>query len=539
MSVRESRISDAIAAFNRNEFSSRRAAAVAYDVPAATLIQRIKEKSKSHQEGAESLKRLTNDQELYLVNWIIELDRVKQAPSRVQVRKMVTKILNLEGDNISLGKNWVYRFLSRHPQIKGMTGKPLDKARVQAATTEAIDEFYTLFETVKRDFDVLPENIWNMDEHGLALGICTNQRVMGVSNKSFTYRETPEDREWVSIVEKISMDSRKTRPLVIFKGTTPQTSWFEENVPDWVYTTSENGWTANRIALGWLKTIFLPETKPQDENSWRILLVDGHGSHTNVDFQWECYKNKVHMVYMPPHTSHILQPLDLSCFSPLKARYRRLIEDLSTIHDSAPIKKQIFIKCYYEARNERLGDTQIKGGWRAAGLFPFNRQKGLKNPFTQPALQGRPKTPEQQVNKRRIHDIVTPRKPADLHAAIQVLRDNNELTRGIALLMRKTAKSIGELQAQLAEEKMKNQALILENNRLLVNKKRKIVTVDPNTQFSNIEAIKRAQEVARVASASAEVSRARRVNTATGRAETHVEYGQAYSFKDCLFEFQI
>ena len=104
--------------------------------------------------------------------------------------------------------------------------------------------------------------------------------------------------------------------------------------------------------------------------------------------------------------------------------------------------------------------------------------------------------------------------------------------------MRKTAISIGELQAQLAEEKMKNQALILENNRLLVNKKRKIVTVDPNTQFSNIEAIKRAQEVARVASASAEVSRARRVNTATGRAETHAEYGQAYSFKDCLFEYR-
>lgn len=139
------------------------------------------------------------------------------------------------------------------------------------------------------------------------------------------------------------MDSRKTRPLVIFKGTTPQTSWFDENVPDWVYTTSEYGWTTNRIALGWLKTVFLPETKPQDENSWRILLVDGHRSHTKVYLQWECYKNKVHMVYMPPHTSHILLPLDLSCISPLKARYRQLIEDLSTIHDSAPIKSRYLL----------------------------------------------------------------------------------------------------------------------------------------------------------------------------------------------------
>ncbi|KAI1008084.1 hypothetical protein K3495_g152 [Podosphaera aphanis] len=107
MSARESRLQDAITAFNRNEFLSQRAAAKAYDLPAATLIQRIKEKSKSHQESAEPLKLLCNDQELYLVNWIIELDRVKQAPSHFQVRKMVAKILNLEEDNTSTGKNWV------------------------------------------------------------------------------------------------------------------------------------------------------------------------------------------------------------------------------------------------------------------------------------------------------------------------------------------------------------------------------------------------------------------------------------------------
>ncbi|KAI1004165.1 hypothetical protein K3495_g4043 [Podosphaera aphanis] len=75
---------------------------------------------------------------------------------------MATKILNLE-DSTSVGKNWGYRFLSRHPQIKGMTGKLPDKARVQAATTEAIDGLYSLFASVKRDFNVRPENIWNMD----------------------------------------------------------------------------------------------------------------------------------------------------------------------------------------------------------------------------------------------------------------------------------------------------------------------------------------------------------------------------------------
>lgn len=71
-----------------------------------------------------------------------------------------------------------------------------------------------------------------MDEHGLGLGICTNQRMMGVSNKIPTHGETTEDSERVSIIEAISMDSCQTRPLVIFRGTAPQSSWFEEYVLD-------------------------------------------------------------------------------------------------------------------------------------------------------------------------------------------------------------------------------------------------------------------------------------------------------------------
>ncbi|KAI1002391.1 hypothetical protein K3495_g5811 [Podosphaera aphanis] len=331
-----------------------------------------------------------------------------------------------------------------------------------------------------------------MDEHGLGLGICTNQRVIGASDKSSTYRKAPEDREWVSIMETISVDGRKTRPLIIFKGAAPQSNWFEQEVPDWIYTTSQNGWTANRITMGWLNTIFLPETKPRDQTCWRILLVDGHGSHTNVDFQWECYQNKAHLIYMPPHTSHILQPLDLSCFSPLKARYRQLIESLSTIHDTASLKKQRFTNYYNDARHERLAVSQIKAGWRAAGLFPFNRQKGLRNRFTLPTLKQRPTTPEPSSCKRKLDEIHTPRKPADVHASLQNFRDKNELTRGTTLFMRKFTKSIGEFQAQLAEKTIVNDAQALKIERLSASKKRKRISVNPNTQFSDIEAIKKA-----------------------------------------------
>ena len=35
---------------------------------------------------------------------------------------------------------------------------------------------------------------------------------------------------------------------------------------------------------------------------------------------------------MPPHSSHLLQPLDVGCFGPLKQAYGRQVEDLMRAH---------------------------------------------------------------------------------------------------------------------------------------------------------------------------------------------------------------
>ncbi|KAI1005771.1 hypothetical protein K3495_g2440 [Podosphaera aphanis] len=125
-------------------------------------------------------------------------------------------------------------------------------------------------------------------------------------------------------------------------------------------------------------------------------------------------------------------------------------------------------------------------------LFPFNRQKGLRNRFTLPTLKQRPTTPEPSSCKRKLDEIHTPRKPADVHASLQNFRDKNELTRGTTLFMRKVTKSIGEFQAQLAEKTIVNDTQALEIERLSASKKRKRISVNPNTQFSDIEAIKKA-----------------------------------------------
>ena len=82
--------------------------------------------------------------------------------------------------------------------------------------------------------------------------------------------------------------------------------------------------------------------------------------------------NKIQLLYLPPHASHLLQPLDLAPFSVLKSRYRNEIQALSALDDAAPIKKERFVVSYNKAREEALSDRVIRAGWRASGLCLYN-----------------------------------------------------------------------------------------------------------------------------------------------------------------------
>ena len=107
-------------------------------------------------------------------------------------------------------------------------------------------------------------------------------------------------------------------------------------------------------------------------SGYRRLLLDGHGSHTPIDFMWLCKVNKIHLLYLPAHASHLLQPLNLAPFSVLKTRYRNDIRALSALDDAAPIKKERFVISYNKAREEALSERVIRAGWRPTGLCPFN-----------------------------------------------------------------------------------------------------------------------------------------------------------------------
>ena len=65
----------------------------------------------------------------------------------------------------------------------------------------------------------------------------------------------------------------------------------------------------------------------KDPTERRLLIVDGHNSHFSTDFLKYCSRNHIELFCLPPHTTHILQPLDVALFGPLQSYYGQRIQD--------------------------------------------------------------------------------------------------------------------------------------------------------------------------------------------------------------------
>ena len=94
---------------------------------------------------------------------------------------------------------------------------------------------------------------------------------------------------------------------------------------------------------------------------------------------------------MLSHISHLLQPLDVGCFSPLKAAYRNQIHELAR-QRVFYIDKVDFLQIYLRIRNTVLSAQNIHAGFRASGLVPASPERILSS-LTVVGAPSPPRTP--------------------------------------------------------------------------------------------------------------------------------------------------
>ncbi|KAK5994688.1 MFS-type transporter clz9 [Cladobotryum mycophilum] len=382
-----------------------------------------------------------------------------RAPSRKQIRSFAQLILDYSGRDEQLGHHWVDKFYERNSEVKIKVSRGVEAVRTISTTEEVIREFYGRLDDQIKAKSIGMTRIYNFDETGLTEG------------------ETRAGK--VTIMECVSADGRRIKPYVIYTGKTVQQQWFADEIPDWAYDSSPTGWANTRILEKWLEQVFLPETTPEIQSLWRILILDNHTTHISLNFMYLAWINRVQLLYLPSHSSHITQLLDVGVFGPLKTYFRQNTQGFASFQTSAPVQKQRFLHIYFSAAEKAFTKMNIKSGFRAAGIYPTNVGRALEGVVWY--------TPQSSKEVREQLDLV--RKDLD-HA--------NHGLRGLRTIARKAGKELDHKNSMIASLEHKNAFLEAQ----IASKKplgRKAVDYNPNETFARIPDIAKAQDEAKKA----------------------------------------
>ena len=86
-----------------------------------------------------------------------------------------------------------------------------------------------------------------------------------------------------------------------------------------------------------------------------------------------CEKHRILLAVYPPHSTHRLQPLDVSLFSPLATFYTQQLEDfIHGSHGLLGLAKRDFFGLFWPAYIKAFTLANIASGWRKTGLLPFD-----------------------------------------------------------------------------------------------------------------------------------------------------------------------
>ncbi|OWT42482.1 DDE superfamily endonuclease domain-containing protein [Pochonia chlamydosporia 170] len=292
-----------------------------------------------------------------------------------------------------VGKHWVTRFLARYGYgIKKQ--KTLDSNRQVAEDVDKVNHYFQRLRKIIETHGISPEDIWNMDETGFQLGVGKDQLIVTKRERSH-YFAVPTNRESATAIEAISAGGCHCPGFLILTGSKHMARWYAESVgldEDTALGLSETGYSNDELSLEWIRH-FDKHTASTAKGVKRLLILDGHGSHHTKEFIEYCDSHNIIPFGLPSHLTHILQPLDVCVFQPLKHYHAKAL-DLAVRDGCTNVTKLEFLATINDVRKRAFRRSTIFSAFQKTGIYPFNPHVVLQ---VLESRQPHTPTPEPQI----------------------------------------------------------------------------------------------------------------------------------------------
>ena len=143
---------------------------------------------------------------------------------------------------------------------------------------------------------------------------------------------------------------------------------FKGVISNTLFVSSKNGWINTALFLQWFQFFLsnIPPPRPV------LLIMDGHSSHVSIDLIEVARDNNIHLLCLPSHTTHFLQPLDVGIFKSFKSNSSKACTKYLAANPGRVITSDRLASLVAEAWPHSLTPLNVMSGFKKCGIFPLN-----------------------------------------------------------------------------------------------------------------------------------------------------------------------
>ena len=361
----------------KNGLMGQNRAALEYGVPCTTLKDRLSGKV-VHGTNMGPKPYLTHEEEKELVDFLIYCSKMGYGKTRKEVLEIVETAVRRKGMTVEhhISQGWWCHFRERWPELTLRKGDSFPLVREQMTSHDVFETYFALLKDTLKKHDLMnkPSQIYNCDESGMPLEH-KQPKTIALKGTKKVRQLSSGNKTQITILGCVSASGHVIPPMVVFSGKNFNHMLSDGEVPGTFYGTSKSGWMDQELFSSWFTLHFL-----QHAVSSRplMLILDGHSSHFTLDLVKSAAEHDVIIFRLSPHTTADSQPLDTTCFGPLKTFWSQGCRDYMLANPGRIITKFQFSHLFAEAWSKGMTISNITSGFKCTGIYPFNPNAVLK-----------------------------------------------------------------------------------------------------------------------------------------------------------------
>lgn len=314
-----------------------------------------------------------------LVDWIIHVSDNGFPVTKLQLINSVHLLLKkakkkTKFKNNRPGRHWYSAFLTRHPELSEKLSQNLLCTRA-SVTEEGIRGWFSGVKDHLESnnlLDIDGSRIFNCDESAFYLSPQGDKVLVKRGDKvAYTFVNNDE-KECITTLFCGNAAGDLIPPMIMLNYVKIPQSVSTLMPKGWSIGRSESGWETAESFFEWVANIFYPWVLKKQIELPVILYVDGHSSHLTLELSNFCKKKGIVLVALHPNATHILQPMDVALFRPLKKSWKETVRDWRLENNGERLSRELFGGLLKLSLEKIEIKSILENGFRATGLHPFS-----------------------------------------------------------------------------------------------------------------------------------------------------------------------